>query len=135
MIPCPKIPIFTYGSLNASHKTIVLAGKIEGSMRGKLEGYKLINTSTNNNSLLREDTIVKSDNPKDSVSGEILWINLENYQTLIKKLDSYGNAEDKESPSADKTSYQRILCEPITDEPVYRGIRPTHIKCWTYQIK
>jgi hypothetical protein len=118
MIPCPKLPIFTYGRLKVPHKLLVLAGKIEGAMNGKLPGYKL----------LEDDKIEITNNKRDEIQGEILWINLEQYDELIQALDCYGQPSKKA-----QTPFTRFLCEPITNEPVYRGIAPTPIKCWSYK--
>lgn len=120
MIPCPKIPIFTYGVLKTPHKVLVLAGKIEGSMRGKLKSYKIND----------EGLLVRTDDDNNEVVGEILWINLDQYDELIQALDSYGEPSHKT-----QKEYHRTLCDVMTDEPPYRGIPPTSIQCWAYQVK
>jgi hypothetical protein len=120
MIPCPKLPIFTYGTLCTPQKLLVLTNKIEGSMKGVLKYYKIG----------PEENLIKTNNPLDQVHGEILWINLKEYEELIKALDSYGKPSHKE-----QKHYERFLCEVLTNEPVYRGIPPTLIECWSYQIK
>ena len=102
MIPCPKIPIFTYGVLKTPHKVLVLAGKIEGSMRGKLKSYKIND----------EGLLVRTDDDNNEVVGEILWISLDQYDELIQALDSYGEPSHKT-----QKAYHRVLCDVMTNEP------------------
>jgi hypothetical protein len=117
MIPCPRLPIFIYGSICSPIKLIALAGKIEGSMVAKLPYYK----QTNNGHIIR------SEDPKDQIPGEILWVDMGDYDNLIKSLDEYNSNNPKEK-------YERFSCEPITNEPVYRAIKPSPVKCWSYKI-
>jgi hypothetical protein len=117
MIPCPRLPLFVYGPLKTPIKTVVLAGKIEGAMEGRLPSFKVV----------ENDTIIKTEDTTEGIIGEILWINLQRYDELISTLDSYITNGKNE------LEYMRIACEPLTNEPVYRAIAPTAIKCWTYQ--
>lgn len=86
-------------------------------MRGKLDGFKLKDI----------ETLVKTNNPEDYILGEILWINPFQYQELVQALDAYATPSSKS-----QIKYKRILCHPITNEPVYTGVTPTEVKCWTY---
>lgn len=117
MIPCPIIPIFTYGVLKTPHKQLVLAGKIEGTMAGRLKEFQLKDS----------ETLVRTNDPRDHVLGEILWINPHQYQELIQALDAYASPSHKS-----QKSFKRILCHPITNEPIYTGITPTEVTCWAY---
>lgn len=118
MVTCHRLPIFTYGSLCVPHKILVLASKIEGSMFGRLAGFKLI----------EDHTILQTYKNEDEVLGEILWINLEQYDELIQALDSYGEPSQKS-----QLTFKRFMCEPNINEPIYRNVHPTSIKCWAYK--
>lgn len=121
MIPCPKLPIFTYGALSTPHKIIVLPGKIEGSIKAILKGFKLVNQDNQN-------LLLKTDDKHNAVYGELLWINLEQYDELIQSLDSYG------TPShVDQATYNRISCQVTTNDTSHHNIPSTTVDCWTYQ--
>jgi len=86
-------------------------------MKGKLSGFKVVSP----------EDLLRTENPEDAVSGEILWLNLSEYDQIIDTLDSYLKAPQS------NFALQRFECEPTTDEPLYRGIKPTNIKCWSYK--
>jgi hypothetical protein len=117
MIPCPRLPLFIYGDLLISHKTIALAGKLEGALAGRLWGFELTSSQS----------IQRSTNAQNFVDGEILWLHLQEYDTLIDKLDRIS-----EQQSSKQIPNHRSLCEPITNAVIYSNIPPTTIKCWSY---
>jgi hypothetical protein len=86
-------------------------------MKAKLPEYKLMDS----------ESLIKTGKEDDEISGEILWINPKEYDRLLSLVDNCGEVNANHP-------YKRFACEPITDEPIYRGIRPSAIKCWSYKL-
>lgn len=86
-------------------------------MKANLSQYKQVESGK----------IALTGNNNDQTQGELLWLNLKNYDQIIDSLDEYGKLDETQS-------YERFSCEPITNEPPYRAITPTLVRAWSYKI-
>jgi gamma-glutamylcyclotransferase (GGCT)/AIG2-like uncharacterized protein YtfP len=104
-----RLPIFTYGTLKPSSHDSLIHGITEGSLEGYLEGYELRNA---------QDYPIAVPNPNEIIWGTIAWLELQNYDEIIKLLDIYEGSE-----------FKRIVVEAALLE------NSCPIKCWLYKCQ
>jgi gamma-glutamylcyclotransferase (GGCT)/AIG2-like uncharacterized protein YtfP len=101
-----RLPLFTYGTLKPNNQGSLIAGLIEGSVDGYLEGYELRDAKS---------YPIAVPNTKEIVWGNIVWLDLNQYDKIIEVLDGY-----------EGQGFQRTIVKANVSED------RCPVKCWLY---